>query len=254
MVEINVEHDHGRKATYLLPESFNDLSPKQFLQVVQILALPRDAFFKYCAALYVFSNHKKKKFRKIPVQEIAQLTEHLQWLSKADELLLEESKLPYWRLSKGPGQYMLDLTLRQMEDADACISALVEDQEPDLDNLVLLFAVLYRPFWLPYSRWSAETWWAWWVKKRVKRVVLEAALLNYIGLRKALAALFPLTFSSGDSEGQLKVFGVDVLIDSIAGDKLGDIDKVGSRKIREIFIHVESALINAEASKEKTRQ
>lgn len=252
MVDIEIEQETGRRVSITLPEKWSELSKKQFVGLMAIFTSDLPQLEKYFAAMFVLGNRSRKQLRKWQPCEAVAITEHLAWINRLNDFVLDDSLVKWVGIAKGPNEYMFNTLVGQFEDADYCIQGYFNDPDNAKDYAKMLLAVLYRPFGLPYNRWIVQHLWVYVINWFSSDKVRVASLMNYVGLRRSHKEVFSF-FGGGDGESSvLDNFGYSQLIDSVAGDKLGTIAQVRKLSIKELFIHLQNAHEQAERLKDQT--
>ena len=268
-ITIYVEDSSGtqlRPVEYQYPGEWSEITPEQFKEVAQILALTASANDAQDTTV------AKTTSRVLLLQRLAQIPpEHIA-LVDADSVTVRTSRLvddgvhepreefswsilpsldwcfsqPIMRTSMlpafdhdgttwtGPADFMSNISFQQFAFADELLAALA--QNPDDALLDKFLAALYHPQGRDWSNLEIEP-----LALRLSSltaITKVSAVLNYRALRGFIAEKFPHVFTSSDEQPlQSGLFGV--IYDVTASGVFGDIDKTEKRPLLQVLGYME---------------
>lgn len=241
--------------TIRLPQTWDELTRKQFKRVSRVLSSNMEVFEGGLALLYWFSGISRYFFNHLVQNTVPRadddpqlrtiLDERATMLTQAVESLsfcfdvprLAHSKLPRVGLLRGMSGFFSHINTDQFGFASKYFSLYQETKEEKY--LHLLIGTLYRPYLLPYRNQCIEAW-AWCARWMLRKKTKVALMLNYVGLMNQLPEYFQHTFAqSGGEEGSSGNWYE--LVISVAGSKMGDDDKVRRKNILLVLTFLEKS-------------
>lgn len=246
-IGIHIDQGKQKRFNLLLPENWNELSKRKFIAAAHFVFESKNHEFEIKAMLFcALTGLKYKHF--INIFHLSHRNVEAYWEESPDviamvdqvqgfleQVELSKSKLKRYKLWFGPSERLENMTLKQYKFADPHFTAAMEDglDEELLDDFLSL---LYRPFGLPFIL-KLQGIIKWFVKKWPRKVKL-AMLLNYIGIRNALAHEFEDLFSGGSSK-KFDPMWVQKLIYDLPGDKFGKVTEIEKLPVPEAFEFME---------------
>lgn len=247
----------GEEYNYSFAADWNELDALQAGEVAaHLLAGLPDPVLRF-ELLRLLAGIPKDIFRRsfhedmvtIDQKDQAVLLPQLDWLFT--DPVLDVSLLPEVVVGKqrytGPSSALGNFTVLQLSFADICFSAVGAQDSPEaIDNLM---GALYYP---DGTAWNNEH-----IEERGKQLAeLPAktkltAWLNYRGLRNTLPLRYPRTFSGKEGSDD---FGIDGLLEGLAGAKFGRADQVGGQPLHPVLVSCERTLIREAELKAQANQ
>ena len=139
----------------------------------------------------------------------------------------------------GPKNTLGNFSVLQLSFADICLQG-VQQQQSD-ESLNNLLGALYVP---EDENWTSED-----IEARgaelasVAPHVKLAAAFNYAALRAWLPTRYPRTFGKRKKEEEEREdYGIDGLLEALAGEKFGTVDQVGAKPLHPALVHSERKL------------
>ena len=237
---IDITGPNGEGYSYELPGSWAELNAEKLAIVAEILASWKDGAYVRMQLFKDLAGVPPKVGRRISFQSSVLHGPEGGFLPQLDWVFttphFDVSYMPFITLGKskwiGPGNTLGNFTVLQLSFADICLGAVAADPtDSAVDNLL---GALYHQ--------AGTTWDNSGIEQRGKALSTlphgqkMAAVLNYRGLRSTLPRLYPLTFSGKQEEHD---FGIDGLLEGLAGDKFGTVDEVGSKPLHPVLVHCE---------------
>lgn len=183
-----------------------------------------------------------------------------------EQNLLSKQLLPQLRIRKGfllkyfygPSDNFMNVSFGEFDDAEYFFelitkqNELTEERIKEMnDALNMLCAILYRPFEekkgdtrIDYNAHDNAERVEWF--KRADPEQKAAILFWYIGCRNQLVHDFSPLFNSPSGKASERSATWTMLAHSLAGPVLGDVDKVNSRPVRQVFTEMLRLFIQAE--------
>lgn len=235
---------HYHKTKINLPESFNELSGKQFIQVSELLYNGGEPLKCHVIAFRILGHINRIRLRLMNPDLVARALEHVSWVFDHEQRIQMTNQLiPEYKGMYGPISDFDNLKMGEFHFSELYYKDLVyENNEKAIDSLV---AVLYRKPKIKYDRKknpdgdiriefnSNEVPYN---AKRVSRwpaAVKQAIFLWYDSCRQKLVQDNSLVFKepSNGFESQFET-GLYGMMRSLAGDKLGAISD-----IEQMYVH-----------------
>jgi hypothetical protein len=213
----------------ILPCSWDEISPEQFVDVCSILSKNSDEYCKKIKTVWVLSGESDKKFIQFLPEEIE---EHFDKISFISDFKFKRSFFPLYKDIIGPKDNMSNLCFDQWviaeyyygqwhktkdeKFADKIISAIYPKSEFDVNNI---------RFYDVHEEW----------------IIKNALLMNYLGLRLMVCSCYPDVFTKVSTFEDTSVLNpYDKLVDDLAGPKFGQRKEVGKNKVHDVFIHLQN--------------
>lgn len=242
-ISIHIVNKKSRKVINLpFPQNWNEVKRSRFLNSAELLFSKKMDTYQVKSFLFCrISGLKYSKFISIfkkaysdPDAAWEEGVELIQTIELVDPLLeeihLKKSHLKSYWLWQGPSERLENITLNRWKYIDPYFTATMEGGiEPHL--LDEFISLLYKPFFLPWNERLTETY-----KNLIRkwpRKLKLAMLLNYIGIRNALAKEFDLVFSKppSNSSKDFDPLWVQKLIYDLPSEKFGELKKIGNLKV-----------------------
>lgn len=232
--------------TFLLPESYNELSGKQLVAIAALKSSGIRVDVALLKAMSILLNKSTFRFILLPADLKDRLLPFVKWVF--EENTLTEQLLPEYKGYHGPKKEFNNLSLAEFHQTEIFYSQFAASE--DKDALNKLVAVLYRRPKKKYdTRRDSEgdirtafnsnevDYYAKKIKKWPHAVKL-AIVLFYDGCRQNLKALYEKVFTGegGKEDGPDGMFGV---IRGLAGNKYGDFEKVESLNVHTALYEIE---------------
>jgi hypothetical protein len=237
---IDITGPNGEAYSYELPGSWAELSAEKLAVVASALASGKEGAQVRMQLFKELAGIPTKVFRRISIQLSVLHGQEGGFLPQLDWVFttpfFDISYMPSITLGKskwtGPGNTLGNFSVLQLSFADICLGAVAASPT---DSAVhdLLGALYYEDG----AKWDHSG-----IEQRGKALAAlphslkMAAILNYRGLRSTLPTIYPLTFSGKEEEHD---FGIDGLLEGLAGDKFGTVDEVGSKPLHPVLVHCE---------------
>lgn len=259
--------DHIRPVSIDIPETWNELTRRQLLNVSKWLDADMPEAPKKLKLLMALMDVRWYQFA-------------LQWkfffldpnaipdLLKLTDFLFEENKLSNWLIDNvkvkgqrlfGPMDKLSNITLGEFSFTETYFMQFHQNQS---DHYIhKLIAVLYRPADMgvdegdireEFNEYKIENR-AILISKLPNNVKL-AILYNYIGCRNAIVSLFPRIFNAEGQDNQGSKFGWADVIVQMAGEKFGDVDETSRKNLFSILIHQNHLIDENERMKKEQRK
>lgn len=256
MHTIDLIGPRGEEHHFVFPGTLDELNAEQLGQVALDLlsALPENAI-RY-RLLRVLAGIPGRTFIRIFPEDMLQgtadeasLLPQLDWLFKRP--ILERSLIPELTVGKckyiGPSTALGNFSVLQLSFADICFSA-VQDKG-SVEALNNLMGALYYPEGTEWNNADIE-------ERGAKLAALPlhvrlGAWLNYKALRNTLPLRYPETFAGAEAKDD---FGIDGLLEGLAGDKFGRVDQVGAQSLHPALVHCERQLVRAREMKNEAQK
>ena len=245
-----------------LPESWAELSAVQFAAVAEARTMGADKDALKVHLFRILTGMPDAMFHRIELSDLLQVCTndaHEEWAETCpfmnwllDEPVLEKSMLSEVQHNgvtyQGPKSGLGNFTVLQFSFGDLCLSALkAEPGEKALNNLM---GALHHEHGMLWDNDGIEA-----RAEQLSSLPLAtklAAVLNYQGCRATLPLRYPKTFKAA---GKDDAFGIDGLIESLAGEKFGEVDRVGSKPLHLALVHCERLIERQEEiERERKRQ
>jgi hypothetical protein len=267
LVDIPDEHGKPRTHEFTFPGAWEELTPLQLGQVVLLRSsgINEDAL-KY-RMLRMLASIPKRLFERMHMGDVIEFVSGKLYAIKElnflfAEPVFEKSLVHEFKLSshrrvagvrlpgtvrwQGPKNQLKNFTVLQFSMADHCLQVLQASKSTEALNNLL--GALYHP--------EGEPWNAAGIEQRghalsVLPLHLKlAAVFNYQAVRAGLPALYPHTFGKRKDD-DAPDFGIDGLMEALAGDKFGEVDRVGDKPLTAALINCERArLLQLEMEKQ----
>lgn len=240
------------KGRMKLPESFDELSGKQFIGISNLLFTGGEKLKCQVKALKILCGLSDFKFVMLKAAVIDRACQYMDWVFDEKKIITKQL-IPSYRSYHGPTSEFDNLRMKEFHMTERYYKEIVnsenEDVEASLNNLV---AVLYRPakgFYnkkrdpdgdiridfnhneIPFHARKAARW-----PMKVK----QAIFLWYGGCRQQLEDNNPLVFktpSSSDFESQFDT-GMYGVMRNLAGDKLGTVKEIEEMYVVEAMVEI----------------
>jgi hypothetical protein len=234
------------KGRMQLPESFEDLSGKQFIGISKLLFTGGDVLRCKVQALKILCGLSPFKFAFLKAEVISRAIEYVDWVFDEKKIITKQL-IPSYKGYHGPISNFDNLRMKEFHMSELYYREMVSQENPAPDaSLNNLVAVLYRPAKWFYNKKRDkdgdirmafnENEIAYRARKisRWPEKVKQAIFLWYGGCRQKLeedneAAFRDDSGSSFESQFDTGMYGV---MRSLAGDKLGSVEK-----IEEMYVH-----------------
>lgn len=230
-------HYHKNK-TIVIPSSWNELSKRQFIKLVQLLhsGMQADEWL-LDKALKILCRKKLYSFLRIPPDIRSRCYDHMEWIA-GDEKPTEQL-IPVYKNYYGPASGLENITLEEFHFAEIAYHRLVNEQEESAMNE--LIAILYRPALSKKKNIQGDMrqpfeFYA--VQDRIRHIkkwslqVRRCIIIWYDGCRKDLEACYPEVFTGEKASSKDYFDGMYNMIRSIAEKKTyGDFQKVEKMNI-----------------------
>lgn len=246
-----------RAYNYTFAGSWAELTPEQLGRTLLLRAanLPPESFFPRLLRMLadlparIAARMCYDDLLHVAAPGVVHIVQQLQWATT--DPVFERSLLPTLavrgRTWQGPKNQLKNFTVLQFSMADHCVEALRTVRTTEALHNAL--GALYHP--------ADEAWDAEGIESRGRAMaslplgIQLAAVFNYQAVRAALPAHFRRTFTRKDKDDDTPDFGVDGLVEAIAGDKFGDVDQAGHKRLTYALINSERAMASlARAEKE----
>lgn len=249
-----------RRYEYSFPGSWEELTPHQLGQVLLLRSagLPEARFFP--RLLRMLAGIPSRMAARMRIDDLLTcpepgkvlLVEQLHWAT-ADPVFLR-SLLPDLTVGgrkwQGPKNQLKNFSLLQFSMMDHCVEALRTNRtEAALHNAL---GACYHPVDEPWDNEGIES-----RGRKLASLPLAtklAAVFNYQAVRAALPSSFPRTFSKRKNDDATPDFGVDGLIEAVAGDKFGDVDQAGHKRLTYALINSERAILALDRMEREAEQ
>lgn len=246
----------SRSYEYVFPGSWEELSIHQLGQVLLLRGsgLTEARFFpRLLRTLAGIPARLAARMRiddllSCPQPGTVLLIEQLHWATT--DPVFSRSLLPTLtvggRVWQGPKAQLKNFSLLQFSLMDHCVEVLrTARSEEALHNAL---GAAYHPADEPWHNEGVEA-----RGRMLATLPLTtklAAVFNYQAVRASLPAHFPRTFSKQHPDDAHAIdFGVDGLIEAMAGDKFGDVDQAGHKRLTYALINSERAIISMDRMK-----
>ncbi len=252
----------GADSTFELQfaEGWHELTQDQFCAVAEARTMAGDKDALKVHLLRLLTGMTDAQFHNMRLDDLLELCSdevHNEWVEACpwlnwllEEPVLEQSMLPEVKHDgihyQGPKSGLGNFTVLQLSFADLCLQAL--NDQPDEKALNNLLGALYHEFGTLWSNESIEE--RGLVLARLPLATKLGAVLNYQGSRATLPLRYPRTFRATQGKED---FGIDGLLESLAGDKFGEVDQVGSKPLHLALVHCERMLQREEELKAQTK-
>lgn len=247
------------KGRMLLPESFEECSGKQFIQLAQLIFTGGDEIRCKVRALKILCGLSPFRFAFLKPQVINNTLPFIEWVFDREKNITKQL-MPSYKGYHGPTSDFDNLIMKEFHMTERNFQLIAKedgDVEAALNNLV---AVLYR---LPKKGYDTQkdpdgdirikfnhNEVPYYSKKiaRWPLAVKQAIFLWYAGCRKELEDNNPLVFKEDGSSDFISQFdtGMYGVMQSLAGEKLGKVDG-----IEEMYVH--TAMLNIGLIKEQEK-
>jgi hypothetical protein len=285
MIEINLYAPRQSQLQHSIPFmiDWNELTVDELMQVCkhQLINVKNQIISKAALLIYIIRNRAKLQKQKLP--------NHFEQMIDAEDIsingyplldfIYEENrlyrqlikrinlpvnlfgfKLPFrgWGLY-GPQSGFDNLTCGEFEDAEMFFNKFHE--EPGIESLAYLAAILWRPKNTPYIRFHAKTrkYKTYNAEKRVKQFLklppwqLYACFVWYAGCRSLLPKAFPAVYEpDNDAPDIQSVNPFTDCIHSAAGPKNGTRNEVRMTPVKELFYEMNLEALKAKELKNKS--
>jgi hypothetical protein len=239
------------KGRMKLPESFDELSGKQFIGISNLLFTGGEKLKCQVKALKILCGLPSLKFVLLKAAVIDRAIEYVDWVFD-EKKVISKQLITVYRGYRGPTSEFDNLRMKEFHMSERFYKEIVngenEDIEASLNNLV---AVLYRPGKLFYNKKKDKDGdiridfnhnkLPYYSKKvaRWPMKVKQAIFLWYGGCRQQLEDNNPLVFKSpsGDFESQFDT-GMYGVMRNLAGDKLGTVEKIEEMYVVEAMVEI----------------
>jgi hypothetical protein len=250
---INITGQGGESFAFELPASWAEIKAADLALIADALTSGRSDLQVRIFLLRELAGMPKRIFQRINFHSSVLHGQDGSFLPQLDWVFstpaFEISHMPSITLGKaswtGPANMLGNFSVMQLSFADICLGAVAADPtDSAVDNLL---GALYHQ--------AGTTWDNSGIEQRGKALSTlphgqkMAAVLNYRGLRSTLPRLYPLTFSGKQEEHD---FGIDGLLEGLAGDKFGTVDEVGAKPLHPVLVHCERMRIREREMNAKT--
>lgn len=272
---VDLPDEHGKPRTYefTFPGAWNELTPMQLGQVVLLRSSGVHETAVRYRMLRLLAGIPKRLFERMAMGDVMEFVPgnggHVYVVKELNYLftdpVFEQSLVPEFKLSnhrrlggvrlpgsvrwQGPKNQLKNFSVIQFAMADHCFTVLQSSKTPEaLHNFL---GCTYHP--------DGEAWTRDGIEQRGRALsVLPlhlklAAVFNYQAVRAALPLRFPKTFGKRKDDEVFPDFGIDGLIEGIAGEKFGTVDVAGDKPLHPALINCERAMI-AKAEMDKLNE
>lgn len=237
---------HKRKkktGSILLPENWDEITSKQYLQLVQLFhANILDPDVAVDKALYILLNKNLFSYLILPLQVRQACYDHVLWVF--EEKQITKQLLPKYKGLYGPESEFDDLTMVEFHHAEIEYAEAIKNNENSNEALNKLIAVLYRPMAngkrAPFTFELIEP-----SLKQIDRWPMNvklAILIWYDGCRQLLRELYPLAFEGSSDSGDNYFSGLYLMMRSIAGNKYGTWKDVEQMSVHLAFMEIVASI------------
>lgn len=248
---------HYQKRKLFIPESYNELSARQLVEIAALLQMQESEDVLRLKALQILTGYGKLRFCLFPADLKARIIEEvnlIDWVFK--ENTLTEQLLPEYNGFHGAKGEFDNTTLAEFHFCEVAYQQFVQGDEKE-QSLNDLIAILYRKPKFLYdkqkdkdgdSRQHFNANLLTYNSKQVARWPINvklAVLMFYDGCRQHLATSYEAIFKGGTG-GDNKA-GMFSIIRGLAGTKYGDFDKVENLNIHTAFNDIEEQMAEAKA-------
>lgn len=153
MIKAKITTNSGKNLVFDLPESFDEMSSKDFFQFIKVSDSTTDTNAVKLAMLLHFAGFKKWNwknnniFKTINEEQIHGLCTCLSWITAP--FIYTEQRLPKFRIGfqtyYGPSSNLLNCKLDEVSQAHASYCNIHSADKINEDELNLFLAILYRP-------------------------------------------------------------------------------------------------------------
>lgn len=234
-----------RQKQILVPERWDELTAKQFIQLAGILHNSESEIMKLDRALKVVCNKSLYGFLRIPAEIRLRCYSHIAWIF--DKQHSTKQLLPVYGGLYGPASDFDNLVMAELHHTETAYFKLT--QQNDATALDELVAVLYRSKKKDYDlkrdkdgdiRIAFSYGDIRYHQKKIAKwpmAVKQAILLWYDACRQSLVELYPEAFEGGESSANIYQ-GLYGMIRSLSGDKYGDFEKVNHLYVHIAFLEI----------------
>jgi hypothetical protein len=239
-----------KNKTIQLPESFSELSGKQFIGIADLVFSGGDFLKCQVHAIRILGNIPRWRFLLINTEFIDRCREYTNWVFDPDKLqAMTDQLIPIYKRLYGPISGFDNMVMTEFHFSEMAYRRLVVENVPEA--LEELISILYRPAKYPYNKVvnqegdvripfnKNET--NIMIRKiaRWPEVVKHAIFIWYDNCRQALINNNPLVFDDPNSDfvSQFDT-GLYGMMRSLAGDKLGTIDKIENMYVHTALLEI----------------
>lgn len=226
---------------YSLASSWDDLPLEAFRQLAVELVREDDDTAIRIRAFRAIAGIPASIQARVPLEDLLQTDgTDATFLPQLDAFLappvFHRSFLPHLTVDGqewiGPTDSLGNFTVLRLSFTDLCFGQLGEDGSPRA--LANLLGALYHPAGTEWNNDDIESRGA--ALATLPTPDVLAAVLNYRGLRATLPLRYPRTFQGTEESDD---FGIDGLLEGLAGDKFGTVDTVGAKPIHLALVSCE---------------
>jgi hypothetical protein len=274
MIEINLYRSGNLNCNIQFPSDWNELTVDELMQVCkhQLINVKNQIISKAALLIYIMRNRAKLQKQKLPshfeqmidAEDISingyPLLDFIYEENRLYKQLVKKIKLPFSIVNYyGPQSGFDNLTCGEFEDAEMFFNKFHE--EPGIESLAYLAAILWRPKNTPYIRFHAKTrkYKTYNAEKRVKQFLklppwqLYACFVWYAGCRSLLPKAFPAVYEpDNDAPDVQSVNPFTDCIHSAAGPKNGTRNEVRMTPVKELFYEMNLEALKAKELKTKS--
>lgn len=278
LVDLPDEHGKPRAYEFTFPGAWEELTPMQLGQMVLLRSSGvHESAIRY-RMLRTLASIPKRLFHRMNMGDVMEfvpgnggqvhVVKELNYLFT--DPVFEKSLVPEFKLAssrsvagirvggsvrwQGPKNQLKNFTVLQFAMADHCLQVLQTSKTTESLNNFL--GATYLPEVLVKDKDGERLEVQKWDSKGIEPRGLElsvlplhlklAAVFNYQAVRAALPLRFPHTFGKRKGDDPMPDFGIDGLIEGIAGDKFGTVDVAGDKPLHPALINCERAMITKE--------
>lgn len=240
-----------KQLRFKLPEKWSEVTRNSFIRIAPLLL---DSNFDLNTfrfkLLYALSNLSRKKFSRLlpeateetelynasAISELLKEVAFLQKLLFRTDLIKSIGRWPFKFRAVGNNLHRISFDQWLLANAHAKSFFTATDSKTNKKHLNEMFVSLYTPWFMPWRSFIAPVnrLFAHVLPKKLKYAILA----NFIGLKAAVIANNPHLFSKSGSKDP----NFNELITELAGNKFGEVEKVGSKPASLILTYLNKTI------------
>lgn len=241
---------HYKKKNIQLPESFSELSSKQFIAIAGILYNGGDFLRCQLTAFKVLANLSRWRMIWMDTEFLDRAREHVNWIFDHEQLKeVRQQLVPEYKRLHGPISDFDNLVMKEFHFSELAYKELIyEEKHESIDKLI---AAIYRPakhnydkkknpdgdVREPFNANEAESY-----RRAIRKwpaPVKHAIFIWYDNCRQALIKNNPLVFNDPEKgfESQFDT-GLYGMMRGLAGEKLGTIEKIENMYVHTALLEI----------------
>ena len=256
-----------------IAESWTELKPVQYLQLVKLLHSGTIGSMVDAAdkALYILSGKTLLSFLLVDPVARLRMHPHVQWIFEQKKIV--QQLLPSYRNGLfgkklyGPESEFDNILMAEFHHTELAFYNIANNPEQEEDAINELVAILYRPrkpkpydikrnkegdVRIPFH--YAEVVWNKKIVAKWPMHVKAGIVMWYDGCRQLLRELYPQAFSQKSSNSRNYFDGLFETMRSIAGTRYGDFDKVEHMNVHTAFREIAAGMKEAAEMEQHSKQ